>query len=333
MDMEIPKLPIIDLHCDMLHYLATVPGAKPDNYGDIGCAIPRLKEGRVKLQVMAISSVEKVPSIELTNDQVAWFSRLASEYSDTFTPITNFNDAENILQSEKTGILASIENAAALAGNDESLDLAFDRLERIIESTGRLLYISLTHHGETRFGGGNQTGLGLKEDGRALLEYLDKRKIAVDLSHTSDALAHDIIDHIFRKGLHIHLIASHSNYRAVYDHPRNLPDELAKEIIGRKGLIGVNFLRAFMHPTDPDYLARHVRHGLKLGGERAICFGADYFCTSTHTDKTREPFYFEPHSHAGKYPEILMSLKSDMNDDQIDALAYMNVLRFLRKLW
>ena len=30
--------PVIDLHCDMPHYLATVEGATPDNTEGIGCA-------------------------------------------------------------------------------------------------------------------------------------------------------------------------------------------------------------------------------------------------------------------------------------------------------
>jgi membrane dipeptidase len=331
-NVEITKVPIIDLHCDLLHYLATVPEAKPDNSSDIGCSIPRLKAGHVRLQVMAVSSITKTPNMTLSHSQAVWFKRLLEEYSDVFTLISNVDDAENILLTENTGIIAAIESAAALCDNDESLDMAFNRLEMIIEAMGKPLYISLTHHGETRFGGGNQTDIGIKADGRSLLDYLDNKKTAVDLSHTSDALAHDIIDYIDKKGLNIPLIASHSNYRSIFRHPRNLPDELAREIINREGLIGVNFLRAFLHPDDPTYLNRHVMYGLKLGGEKAICFGADYFCTSTHIDKTREPFYFDQHSHAGKYPDILMSLKSDMNDDQIDAFAHKNVIRFLRKL-
>ncbi|MCP4580941.1 MAG: peptidase [candidate division Zixibacteria bacterium] len=330
---ESSNYPIIDLHCDMLHYLATVPNSSPDNSRDIGCSIGRLEEGKVRLQVMAISSVEKEPDVMLTHSQIVWFRRFIEEYGDNFNPVTNIIEAREILKSDKTGIMASIENAGALCNNDESLDSAFDRLEQIIETTGKLLYISLTHHGESRFGGGNQTGLGLKDDGRSFLDYINNRKIAVDLSHTSDALAHDIIDYIDKRGLKIPLIASHSNYRRVFNHPRNLPDELAKEIIDRDGLIGVNFLRAFMHPDDPDYLARHILYGLRLGGEKAICFGADYFCTNSHPDKSREPFYFEAHRHAGQYQEILFSLKDELDDEILKALANDNVIRYLNRYW
>ena len=69
------------------------------------------------------------------------------------------------------------------------------------------------------------------------LKYLSKV-----LSHTSDALAHDIFNHIDKHKLAVPVIASHSNFRSVSDHVRNLPDEIANEIVNRNGLIGMNFL-------------------------------------------------------------------------------------------
>ncbi len=71
----------------------------------------------------------------------------------------------------------------------------------------------MTHHGENRFGGGNSTGIGLKKDGEALLEYISEKKIAIDLSHTSDALAGDILNYIVKNKLGLSVLASHSNFR------------------------------------------------------------------------------------------------------------------------
>jgi len=173
---------------------------------------------------------------------------------------------------------------------------------------------------------------GLKADGRSLLEYLTGKRIAIDLSHTSDALAFGIINCIEKKSLRLPIMASHSNFRAVYDHPRNLPDELAGEIIHRRGLIGMNFLRAFMHPADPNVLTEHIVHGHEIGGRDALCFGADFFCTKTHPDQSRVPFYFAEHEHAGKYQDILRSLAGVLDSAQRQALAHINATRFLQRL-
>ncbi len=93
---------------------------------------------------------------------------------------------------------------------DEPLDLLFERFD-----AKKWLYISLTWKEENRFGGGDQTMVGLKRNGEVLLEYMDGKDVAIDLSHTSNPLAEGILNHIDKKGLKITTIASHSNFRAV----------------------------------------------------------------------------------------------------------------------
>jgi len=318
---------VVDLHCDLTHYLVTVDGATPNDTHDIGCGIPYLKQGMVSLQVMALSSVEKTPSAELSLEQLAWYKKLLTDFGDTFL---SFTDSGRV-PSDKVGIVPAIENASVLCGLDDPLDDAFARLEEICGEIGRPLYISLTHHAENRFGGGNMSDIGLKDDGRRLLEYIDGKRIAVDFSHTSDALAHNILDHIDARGLSVPVMASHSNFRQVFDHRRNLPDELAKEVIRRKGLIGMNFLRAFMHPEDPGYLVKHIVYGLEMGGAESIAIGADYFHTGTHPDPTRMPFFFEQYEHAGKYQSVLADLARELGRDKVEAIASGNALRFMQR--
>jgi membrane dipeptidase len=72
--------------------------------------------------------------------------------------------------------------------------------------------------------------------------------------------------------LQVPILASHSNFRTVFKHPRNLPDEIAREIILQKGVIGINFLRAFVNDKNPDALLDHIEYGMKLGAEDALCF-------------------------------------------------------------
>jgi membrane dipeptidase len=137
-----------------------------------------------------------------------------------------------------------------------------------------------------------------------LIDYLDKRNIAIGFSHTSDPLAYDILDYLTKQNLQIPILASHSNYRPVFDHPRNLPDDVAKEIIHRNGLIGLNFVRAFVNPENENTLQDHLKHGLHLGTENAISYGADYFYTKGITDLGRLPFYLAAHENASCYPKL-----------------------------
>ena len=133
------------------------------------------------------------------------------------------------------GVIASLENASNFCEEDMDLDEGFENLEKDYwEYKGYFLYQELHHHHENRFGGGNFAEAGLKEDGKILIDYLSDKKIAIDLVHTSDQLAHDIFNYTAQRNYKIPILASHSNFRSVYPNNRNLPDELVKELIAQK---------------------------------------------------------------------------------------------------
>jgi microsomal dipeptidase-like Zn-dependent dipeptidase len=325
--------PIVDLHCDLLSYLANVDGATPDNTDDIDCATPFLSEGNVKLQVLAAYVPTESRSVDLAADEFGRFQNLPSEYSGSFHHVLTSEQASGALTAGGTGVIAAIENASALCTETEPLDKAFTRLEQLVRQAKKVLYITMTHHAANRFGGGNMTDTGLHDDGKALLDHLSGTGIAIDLSHASDALARGIVDHIDAKGLSVPILASHSNFRAVCDHARNLPDWLAREIVQRGGVIGINFVRAFVDLDDPSYLERHVLYGYELGLGDALCFGADFFYWKNSLDQGRVPFYHPSHENAGKYQEILASFSSDIGQEEKQALAYGTALKFLDRLW
>ena len=322
--------PIIDLHCDLLSYL-NQPNSDINNREDIGCAIPYLKEGNVKLQVLAIFASTEAGSHKNGIQQSEIFKDIASNNADLFR--FQKDHIENFGQNEKIGILASLENASAFCDEKLPLKKGFENLETIIDNVGSLFYIGLTHHLENRFGGGNFSKAGLKNDGKSLLDFLDNKNIAVDFSHTSDALAYDILNYIAQQNLKISILASHSNYRPILDHPRNLPDDIAKEIINQQGLIGLNFVRAFVNNEHPDVLYEHLNHGLELGGENAISFGADFFYTKSHPDKSRIPFYHKAHENASTYPALNGEIQQKFGVELNKNSSYKNAVGFLTRLW
>ncbi|WP_439881177.1 dipeptidase [Pontibacter sp. MBLB2868] len=329
-----PRLPIVDMHCDLLVYLTDVPDSDMNKAEEIGCSLPNLKEGNVKLQVMAMYSATGAGSTQYAALQRDKFRELA-DADNGLTAVTNVESMQQVMQQEgATGMVAAVENAAGFCEEHESLEDGFKKLEKMIEVCERLLYISFTHHTENRFGGGNMTGKGITRDGKMLLDYLHGRKIAVDFSHTSDALAFDMLTHIDKEKLDIPIIASHSNFRPVWEHNRNLPDELTQEIIRRKGLIGMNFLRAFVNNEDPEALLHHILYGFSKGAGDVICFGADFFYTADSTDLSRIPYYFKEHEQAStSYNYVLNQLKEQLTKEQLEKLAYRNAQRFITDLW
>lgn len=321
-------LPIIDLHCDLLSYLVNVPNADATNTQDIGCALPLLAQGKVKMQVMAIFTTTAPGSVQNASQQLNAFQELCTQHHEQVFPLIK----KQIKFTEgKTAIILAIENASGLLEADEPLDTLFGRLDDILDRFGNLLYITFTHHTENRFGGGNYSEVGLKEDGIELLRYMDGKGIAVDLSHTSDKMAFDILDNIDKLQLRIPVLASHSNMRSVWQHSRNLPDELIEELINRKGIAGVNFVRAFLHDTDPNQIYEHIAYGLNKG--LSMSFGADFFSTIMLNDPARIPYFFDSLSNATQYTEILKTLLNKGYDmETCGALAHENAMHWLQRI-
>ena len=320
--------PVIDFHCDLLSYLVNVPGAEPLNAEAIGCALPNLKVGDVKLQVLAVFTTTTKGSAKNASMQFDAYHKLCEDYKDWIYDVGQHAIIKN---NGKTGVIPAIENASGLLEEDEPLQLCFERLNKLIDQCGKILYITITHHTENRFGGGNYSDVGLKNDGIELLKYLNGKKIAVDLSHTSDKMAFDILNTIDDLKLKIPVVASHSNMRAFCDHPRNLSDKLINELKKRKGFAGVNFVRAFLDNNNEKAIFDHIKYGFKK--DLPLVFGADFFSTELLNDPERIPYFFKSLSHAGQYPQILEEmLDRNFTEEDCYHLAFENARVWLSNM-
>lgn len=309
--------PIYDLHCDLLLYLSENHSRSPLD-PQVRCSYSQLVQGGVACQVLAIftETEESSPSSALAQAEI--MHQLQPPQGVKFIP--------------------AIENASGLCNETEEIELAFHRLETIESRCGTPLYIGFTWNHENRFGGGCHTSVGLKPDGQRLLEYLHQKKsIAVDFSHASDQLAQDILSLIDKKGWKIPLLASHSNFRTVHPHKRNLPDEIALELIRRGGIIGLNLCVPFIGTKEPEGISKHIEYALKLGGEASIALGADFFYdanlrTPSFTEKYGMVFYPQ-YGDSGSYPRLLQMLQkeSGLTSRQLMGLASGNVKKFLVK--
>lgn len=328
------NMPIIDLHSDLLSFLSHQPGRSPEDPASRS-SHAQLLQGKVILQTLAIFTLTGHNSVHKGRTQVEHFKQLLSHYPTLFASCRFPLDS----RSSRVHILPAFENASCFSAESEPFADSIQRLEDYIRTIGPIFYISLTWDHENRFGGGNWTTVGLKEDGKRLLEWMHGKKIAVDLSHTSDDLAHDILNFLDQGGLDIPVIASHSNFRVISGYPRNLPDELAREIVRRKGLIGLNFFAPFIHMTDPSAIVRHVEYALSLGAEDSLCFGADFFCDgdfpNLKTKYQRNSAYYPGLDNASVYPSLLQLLekKLSLKEEQLLGLASKNAHRFLSSLF
>jgi len=300
---------VADFHCDLLSYLAE--DRSHTAHDPISRAsIPLLQAGGVGLQTLAVYTKTGKGSVEQGSKQAEIFFQLSQRYP--------------VFGKEIKTVL-SIENASSFCEEGEPLEKGIEQVEGWLKKAGKIAYISLTWNDENRFGGGNATQVGLKPDGLELLRWMAGKKIAIDLSHTSDRLAEDILKEAITP------VASHSNFRVIADHPRNLPDAIAREIGARGGVIGLNFVRVFLGKQGPEDFLRQLEHAEKLGLLDCLCFGADFFADQVLPPELQYlmPMFNPDFENASCYPRVIELFLKHLPHDIVEKIAHGNLTRFL----
>lgn len=169
------------------------------------------------------------------------------------------------LTGENVTPVLTVEGAGLLAEDP-------DWIEKIKAKGCRMA--SLVWNGKNSLATGALTDdrAGLTPRGKETVTELIRQKIAVDVSHLSEAGTEEILTLTDAP-----IVASHSNAKALCPHLRNLSDEIAGEIFRRGGLVGLNLYPEFLtdHRATVDDLLRHAEHFLTLGGETGLALGCD----------------------------------------------------------
>ena len=332
--------PVADLHCDLLAYL--VVGAmqgESRSIHDDRCRVSlgQMRNGGVALQTLAIFVMTAPEWTQLGQQQAEIYARLVEQHADELLAVRTPDDVKAALTGDRVGVIPSVENASAFAEEDEPLDRALERFDRMVGITGPLLYVSLTWASENRFGGGNNSELGLSDDGKALIDFLADRGPALDLSHANPRMAHDILDYTYKKGLDLPILASHSPFAGIVDIPRNLTDDAAKEVAARGGVIGMNLLARFLKGDAPTCFVDQVKYAQNIGVDGAQVMGADFFYEGDIPNRPKDAPDDEFHpgfGNASCYPSLLTALQegAGLSDDDVREMAWGRVERFASRV-
>ena len=204
-------------------------------------------------------------------------------------------------------------------------------------------WMLLAYNRNNRAGGGCQDDdPGLSDFGRALLDELAAQGIVACCSHTGYRTAREAIDHSPRP-----VVFSHSNPRALCDHPRNVPDDLIRACAARGGVIGINGVGLFLGANDTSAatFARHVLYVAELVGCEHVGIGLDFLHDRAEIDETLalNPEQFPAHLGYGRgielmpperLPEVAEHLRrAGMTDGELAAVFGDNWMRIARQVW
>lgn len=232
---------------------------------------PRLKKGGINLQVMALfveSHFKPYQALWRTMHLLGAFHEMLAAAPSDLVFVKSKQDLDLIKEDQnKSGLLLGLEGGEALT--DTKILQSFYALGlRLVGLTWNQRNLLADGVGE------RQTGGGLTNLGREMVQEMNGLGIIVDVSHLSEKSFWDVVE-VSNKPF----VASHSNVFSLVPTPRNLKDEQIEEIARSKGLLGMNFCPAFLtehkEATITDIL-RHIDYIIERWGPDCLGLGSDF---------------------------------------------------------
>ncbi len=229
---------VLDGHTDLPTRLWEAPADLSQRLTDRHIDLPRLREGGVDALVAALYVPAGLdPAAGWEHVQTLERLTRAALPDGQMTLVRSVEELRRTAGRGAVAVLLGLENGRPLS--------VAGALDGIAAMGAR--YVTLTHfktHEWCDASTDQAAHGGLSAEGVRLVREMNRRGILADVSHVSD----DAVRHVLEVAPTPPL-ASHSSARALCDHPRNLPDELIREIARRDGLVMANTYPGFVAPA------------------------------------------------------------------------------------
>jgi len=239
---------IFDAHCDTVNVLYN-PSSYFVKEDKRHLSIEKARIGGLKAQIFAMyvnpvyapyRSIKKALLLYRTLENTLFSSGDAIK-------VTSSLEMESALKKDKLVCWLSLEGGHIIENSIEMLELFYKLGIRCM---------TLTHSKNTDWAdssGDEPKHDGLNKLGRRIIEKMNELGMVIDVSHSSDKTVEDVLENSSMP-----IMASHSNARTLCDIPRNLSDDLIREIAERNGYIGVNFYPAFLKKNIYEHVMKNI---------------------------------------------------------------------------
>jgi microsomal dipeptidase-like Zn-dependent dipeptidase len=206
-----------------------------------------------------------------------------------------------------TAVLFGTEGGHPLEGDLANLDA--------LQAAG-LRVMGLQHFFDNALGGSlhGEGNHGLTDFGRAVVSELVRRPIVLDLAHSSQQVARDVL-----AMTDMPLIVSHTGLHSHCAVKRNFPDALMRAIAATGGVIGIGYWQEVTCDDTPAGIAAAVKAAIAAVGEDHVSLGSDFDGAVTTTFDTAE---------LAAVTQAL--LDAGVSEAQIRKVAGENMVRVLR---
>ena len=227
---------ICDLHCDTAQLWQAGSSLEDTSHH---VSLPSLIEGGVGLQVFAAYVPAALPEERRFSFACEMIERIKQEvdgHSDRIVICRSAREVTAAVDQGKIAALLSVENGDAIEGD-------LDKLQQLYGMGVRLMTLVHTRSNDWVVSSNDKQPAfdGLSPFGVEVVEAMNQLGMIIDVSHVHDRAVEKVLEHSRAP-----LVASHSCMYGLCPIPRNIPDELIRGIAAGGGVVGVNFMPAFL---------------------------------------------------------------------------------------
>lgn len=324
---------LIDTHNDIPSFTVdgTDIGNAPKNHTDV----PRLRAGGVGAVFFSVyvapAYVDGNHSANRALQMIdTVYHDIIDRYPDTFKLALTANDTEQAHREHKIAALMGLEGGHAIEDSP--------RLLRDYYRLG-VRYMTLTHWNTNNWadssGDIDKPGVahhnGLTQQGKEIVHEMNRLGMMVDISHVADKTFYDALE-----ASQAPIIASHSSCRAVTNAPRNMTDDMIRNLAAKGGVMQININCCFVSQKSADApkdapvratladVVAHIDHARQVGGIDVVGIGTDFdgiTCTPEGLDDV------------SKFPNLTRALlEKGYSPEEIRKIYGGNTLRVMRQV-
>jgi len=229
---------IVDGHCDTPYRMLRHNVRLDEHDPEAQCDLRTLRESGITASFFAAY----VPPFYAGRGAAAFAHKLIDNITSeaaSYEGLTFVTSAEGIRRAKndgRIGIMIGVEGGHAI---EDSLDVLRDFYTRGVR------YMTLTHVNTNNWcdssGDGGRHG-GLTDFGRTVVRTMNDLGLIVDISHVSDNAYYHVLE-----TTRVPLVATHSSCRALCRHPRNMTDDMLRDLAKNGGVCMINFFSAFLN--------------------------------------------------------------------------------------
>jgi membrane dipeptidase len=299
---------VVDTHTDTPQRIVFDEFDLGERHADGSVDIPRMREGGLGAIFFAVwirGTIKGQEAVERALQQIEAIRRQVARHP---KDLALARTAEEIRAARARGLIAVL--TAIEGGHMINHDLG---VLREFASLGAS-YMTLTHTQNTEWADASTdkpAHHGLSEFGKQAIGDMNRMGMMVDVSHVSNKTLRDVLEVSVAP-----VFASHSSCQALCTSPRNLSDELMRELAARGGVVQINFHMGFLSQAFRDAEKAHPELGKQIDAEAEKRCGENQACQLLESDKIVRAFVAD-----GKLPRVEWTAIVDHVDHAVQVVG------------